>query len=292
MDCVKRWFFGLVELLSNIRGDDDAGDNSEGGDGSSAGDNSEDAGEGSEGSDDANDDGENVEDENEDADVDSGKDDGKDRSQTIPRDRFDKVNAKAKRVEALEAAGVLVEDSGGNLSINPKALKSITGQEDDKGTEKVDFKFTKDDVDDASWPLMEKINKRTDHVDSSIAKVMFVQAQLGSQLRMVAEYPEFIQKDSALKKAALDIMKNDAEFKKSYRGNPEALYWAVKRAAGKSSDKQPPKGKPKKKPGFIVGKGDSGKSSPKVVDLSKLSKTELDDLERKEHERLSGTGRK
>ena len=279
MEVLRRWFLGLVELLSDVRGDDEGGE----GDAAVA---TKDEGSGDEGSGDEGEGDEGEGDEGEGAGDDSGKNVGKDRSQYIPRDRFDKVNAKAQKVEALLSAGVLTEDDEGNLRINPKALKDISGHKEE-GSDKVNYRFTKDEVDENSWPLVEKINKAYDYYDNMGAKLSFMIAQLGSQLRTVGDYPEFIQKDSALKKRALEIFKNDPEFKKTYRGNPEALYWAVKRASELLSG-QKPSSKPKKKPGFIIGRGDVGKGQSKTVDISKLSKEQLDDLERKEHERLEG----
>jgi hypothetical protein len=269
LEVLKRLFLGLVSLLSNQFGDDDDKDED-------TGDKDEDKGE---------------DEESGDADDDSGKDVGKDRSKYIPRERFDKVNVKASKLDKLIELGIVAEDEDGEIRINPKLLEKPKDKDKEADAEDVsNFMFSQNEVDDKSWPLVEKINKGFNYfkktIDTISVKAAFSIAQLQSENAILRDYPEFIQKDSPLKKKALDIMKNDPEFKKTYRGNPEAGYWAVKRAAEFLAGKQPEKSKDKPKSSFIVGRGDAGRTGVKKVDLTKLSKDELDKLEKQEHERL------
>jgi len=270
------WFLRLVEMLSNQRGDNiDTSIAVE----DAPADASSEEGEGG---------GENEDSEKGDA-GDDGEGDGKPRSDHIPRERFDKVNDKAKRVDALLELGVLQEDSEGNIHLNPDHNKPKQKDEDEPG-DKVTrdaFRFKKEDVDEDSWPLVEKINKGFDYYEGLAQKMVFRLGQLGSENAILRDYPEFLQKDGALRKKALDIMKNDPEFKQKYRGDPERSFWAVKRAAealeGKSKGNPKPK-KPKSK--FITPKGDGGSSTVKRVDISTLTPAQLDELEKAEHERL------
>lgn len=218
----------------------------------------------------------------------SGKNVGKDRSKFIPRERFDKVNAKASRIDRLIELGVLVEDDDGELQVNPEVVNKSTKK---KGSEDEDdsnegFYFKKEEVDEGSWPLVQKINRGFKHYEGLAGQMAFRLVQLQSENAILRDYPEFLQKESPLRKKALDIMKNDPEFKKTYRGNPERGYWAVKRAAELLAGKgtQP---KPKQKAKFIIGKGDAGKTAPKVLDFSKMSREDLDKLEKAEHDRLN-----
>jgi hypothetical protein len=264
---LKVWFGSLLGLLICVRGEDndDNGDDGDNGD---------------------------SQDDQNNADGDSGNNAGKNRSGSIPRERFDKVNAEAQKLRALREAGLLVEDGEGNMRINPEAVKLMAknkGKNDDDAEE--DLSFKQDEVDAASWPLVQKLEKRFGKQEKALreesAKAAFHIQQLQAENAILREYPEFLQKSSPLRTKALDIMKNDPEFKQTYRGNPQAAFWAVKRAAqlleGKTQEKPAPK---PNRASFIVPKGDVGKAGSKNVDLTKLNKDQLDELERNEHERL------
>jgi len=286
---VKKWFLGLWLLLSDTQGaeGDESGESSEGKD---EGDESV---EGDEGKDDEGKEDEGAEgdegEEGADADADSGKDGGKKRSQYIPRERFDKVNVKAQKVEKLIELGILSEDEDGELRINPKALQSEKKEEGDNGKTS-NFRFSKDEVDDKSWPLVEKINKAYDHYDKQVGQVGFALSRIFAELTTLREFPESISKDSPLKKKALDILKNDEEFKRSHRGDPEAIYWAFKRAASLLEGKNPQKPNLKPKGSFIVGKGDTGgKSGKPSVDKSKWTEADWDKAEKVEAGKLAGS---
>ena len=267
---VINWLLGLVELLSNSFGFVDGDDNADGED------------DNKDGKDNAGDDNADG-----DADGDSGKDAGKDRSKYIPRERFDKVNTKAQKVDKLIELGIIAEDEDGELRLNPEAIKKLN-QPKDEGKSETNFRFTKDEVDEKSWPLVDKINKGWDFVDKMFGFIAFKQQVTDAYVSIVREYPEFLQKGSELRKKADDIFDSDKDFKKEYRGRPDAHYQAVKLAAKLLEGKQPDKTKPKPKSSFIVGKGDVGKTGAKMVDITKLSKDELDKLEKQEHERLEG----
>jgi hypothetical protein len=266
-----KWFFGLVELLSNSFGIE----------GEEAGDDADDKGDGSDGGEDAGDD---ADDKGGDADADGGKDGGKDRSKFIPRERFDKVNAKAQKLEKLIELGIIAEDEAGELRVNPEVLKPKG--DDKKSTEKKDYRFTKDEVDESSWPLVSKINTGFDAIESNVGFLAGLVFELQGAFKAIDDFPEYLQKDGALRKKVVDIMKNDPEFKATYAKNPKKFYWAVKRAVDFLSNKGPENKPEKPKSKFIIGKGDAGKTGAKKVDLSKLSKEELDKLERQEHDRL------
>ena len=264
---LEKWFFGLMELLSNQFGfvDDDDEDD-----------------------DDSNkdDEGQSGDDEEGDADDDSGKDVGKDRSKYIPRERFDEVNKQAQKLQKLIEFGIVTEDENGELRLNPEVLKSKG--DDTKKENKDNFRFTKDEVDERSWPLVNKINQAYDYYDGMIGGLVSLLLEVQSAFQAVDEYPEYLHKDAQgnrqLKKLAMQIMKTDPEFKATYAKNPKKFLWAVKRAAEKLTAKAPEK-KPEK-PKFIVGKGDIGKAGVKKIDLTKLTKEQLDELERKENERI------
>lgn len=277
---VGNWFFGLFELLSSQKGDgidtsvpvEDPVD-------------TDSSSEGEEGEGSKKDDKEDTSPEGSDAGDDSG---GKDREKYIPRERFDQVNAKAQKADKLVELGILEEGEDGELRINPKAIQPKEKKEDKSDKISRDsFRFKKEEIDEDSWPLVEKINKGFDYYENLAQRMAFMLGKLFSQTRIYDDYPEYLQKDSSLRKKATDIMKNDPEFKSKYRGDPESVYWAVKRAAELLENKQPGK-KPMKKPKskFITPKGDAGEAEVKRVDISSLSKEKLDELERKEHERL------
>jgi len=288
---LRNWLFSLFGLLScqlgvtgeeegeeegeesGEEGEDD--DEEEGGDSEEEGE--EEEGEDSEGDDDDEDDEELGE-------------DGKPRSKTIPRSRFDKVNAKAQKVDRLIELGILQEDEDGEFHINPKALKGKQGDDDGEKGES-DYRFKKEEGADESWPLLEKINKGWDHFEGLANQFNYIITSLRAENAILREYPEYLQKESPLRKKARDILKNDPEFKRTYKNNPERGFWAVKRAAdllsGKTTKKKKSKGRK-----FIIGRGDGGKKKTKMVDMGTLTSEQLDDLERKEHERMSGGKKK
>lgn len=220
-------------------------------------------------------------------DVDDGNNDGKERSKFIPRERFDQVNAKAKQLERLSELGILEEDENGDFHVNKEALNQ--SKKEDKSSDRSDFRFKKEDVDDASWPLVEKINKGFDYYAGLANQMAYALQTLQSENAILKDYPEFLQKDGQLRKKTMDLLKNDPEFKKKYKGDPERGYWAVKRAAELISGNQekPVKKKPKSK--FIVGRGDAGKTGKKMVDISTLTGAQLDEMEKSEHERMAGS---
>lgn len=224
--------------------------------------------------------------ETDDSDDDTGDNVGKDRSKYIPRDRFDKVNAKAQKLEQLVEKGILIEDENGNLQLNPEVLRQKPSTREDAVSGDAKFRFSKDEVDDASWPLVEKINKAYDHYDELAGKMAYTLQSLQAENAILRDYPEFLQKEHPLRKKALDILKNDPEFKKTYRHNPERGYWAVKRAAELLANNGQQKKKIVNKSKFIVGRGDAGKATQRMVDMSSLSKDQLDELEKNEHARL------
>ena len=132
MKSIINWFLGLVGLLSSQRGDNvnptiavedppaDAGnEDSEGGEEGKA-----------EGKD------EDTEDEEEGVDSYDGIPDAEGRAKYIPRKKFDKVNAKAQKVNDLIESGSLVEDEDGELRVNPKLAKPKS-KEDDSGNDKI-----------------------------------------------------------------------------------------------------------------------------------------------------------
>ncbi|RKY32409.1 MAG: hypothetical protein DRP74_02740 [Candidatus Omnitrophota bacterium] len=282
MQLIKRLWKELLRLLFNDSGlPEGEEENSEGDEGNKEEEDQEDEGN----EEDAG------EEEGGDADDDSGKSVGKERSKFIPRERFDKVNTKAQKLEKLIELGVLTEDASGEIRVNSELLKNATKQEGSKELDTSELRFTKDEADERSWPLLEKINKAYDHYDKLASRMSYMIKVLQSENAVLRDYPEFISKDSPIRKKALEIIRNDPEFRRTYRGNPEAGYWAVKRAAeflaGKTASK------PKKKKGsFIVGKGDAGAGGKKKIDFTKLSSAELDKLEREEHNRLFAGNKK
>lgn len=289
----KLWPFSLIALLSSNQGtigpededEEEEEDSNEGDEG--------DEGDEEDGDEEDGDDAEDDEEETEDGDADSGNDGGKDRSEYIPRKRFDKVNAKARQIDRLVELGVLVEGTDGELHVAKTQAKKGSEEADDNAEEGGSYYFKEADVDKESWPLVQKINKGFKKFDTLANKLSYTLIQLQSENAILRDYPEFLQKESPLRKRAMQIIKDDPEFKKTYRGNPEAGYWAVKRAAeliaGRKSTA--PTKKPKSK--FITGKGDgkTGGSNKPAVDLSKMTAEQLDDLERKEHARQTAANR-
>jgi hypothetical protein len=281
MDAIKKWFLGLWFLLSDTQGKEGETETE------TEEETETDTETETETETDTETEENTEEEEGDDADADSGKDGGKERSKFIPRDRFDKVNAKAQKVEKLIELGILAEGEDGELHINPEALKKPKQEESDTG-KAVNFRFSKDEVDDKSWPLVEKINKAYDHYDKQVNQVGFALTRIFSELNTLREFPESIAKDSPLKKKALEILKSDDEFKRSHRGDPEAIYWAFKRAADILAGKNPQKPNLKKKGSFIVGKGDTGgKSGKQPVDKSKWTQEDWDKAEKEEAKRLT-----
>jgi len=277
MSKIVNWWLNLVELLGMQNGDNTVVEVEvpEADPDSSGDDEQEEEGD--------------VEAEDEDVDVDDGNIDGKDRSKFIPRYRFDQVNEKAKKAERLVELGILEEDENGDFHVSQKVLEK---SEPKTKSSDSDFRFTKDDVDDASWPLVEKINKGHDFISqqrqSDVAMFTHAIQALQSENAILRDYPEFLQKDGELRKRALDLLKNDSEFKTTYKNNPQKGYYAVKRASELLGTKQPAK-KVKSKSKFIVGRGDGGKEGKKMVPLESLTGEQLDDLERKEHERIESS---
>jgi hypothetical protein len=279
----RNWLLSLMGLLGNNAGHNGPDDEEESDEGEES--ENEEGDEGDESSE------EEETEENEEEDTEGG--DGEEgeagkRSKFIPRERFDQVNAKAKQVDRLIELGIIQEGEDGELHLSKDVLKK--GKADKEESEEGDeesFYFTKDDVDDQSWPLVQKINKGFKHYEALAGKMAYVLGQLRAENAVLRDFPEFLQKDGVLRKRALEIMKNDPEFKKVYAGKPDAGYWAVKRAseliAGKAS--VPPKKKSKSK--FIIGKGDKGGKRP-TKDLFSMSKAELDALELAEHNALYG----
>jgi len=241
---------------------------------------------------DGEDSGEDDEDEDgeDDGDADSGTNSNNSRSKTVPRKRFDQVNAKAQKVEALLESGVLVEGEDGEIQVNPDTVDRRKGSKSDSGD--FEFMLKEDDVDKASWPIAQKINNGFTHFNKMAGQLNFVIRSLQSENAILRDYPEFLQKESPLRKKVISILKDDPEFKKKYKNDPEKGYWAAKRAyellnGGKTTK---PTKKPKSK--FITGKGDSGKTGVKSVKISDLSSEQLDELERKEHDSLLTTSKK
>lgn len=272
LEKLNRWLLGLIVLLGNQLGEEDGSDS-----GTAVIDTDDDT-------DDTDDTDDN--DDGDDADVDSGNNDGKDRSKYIPRERFDQVNSKAQKLEKLQELGILVEDESGEFRINPDVINPK--KDSDQKSDKVNYRFAKDEVDDASWPLVQKINQAYDHYDRMANQFAHVITQLQSENAILRDYPDFLQKESPLRKTAMEILRSDPEFKKTYKNNPERGYWAVKRAFEKLSGKQSMKPK-KKKSSFITGRGDGGKSTVMKKPIGSLTKDELDELERAEHQRYANT---
>ena len=206
--------------------------------------------------------------------------------------RFNEYKRKSEKVEKLIELGILSESEDGELRINPKALEKP--KEEGTDGKATSFRFGKDEVDDKSWPLVEKINKAYDHYDKQVSQVGFALSRIFAELSTLREFPESIAKDTKespnlLKKKAMEILKNDEEFKRSHRGDPEAIYWAFKRAADILAGKNPQKSNPKPKGSFIVGRGDMGGKSGKLpVDRSKWTKEQWDKAEQEEAKRLAG----
>jgi len=266
---LKRWFLGLLELLFDQRGEDQIeipAEDSDDDDDSDPGD--EDAEDG---------------DEDEDEEDDEDSDEDSSRSKTVPRKRFDQVNSRAQQLEALVEAGVLIENEDGELVANPKA--NDRRKSDSSSGSDYDFIFKKDEVDKDSWPLVDRINKGFEHFINLSNQFGYVITSLRAENAILRDYPEVLQKESPLRKKAKELLKNDPEFKKKYKHDPERSYWAVKRASELLSGK-PSKKKKSKSSKFVLGKGDGGKTGKKLVDISSLSPKELDELERQEHEGL------
>lgn len=286
MERIKLFFVGLLGLLSTQHGqylgpnDDNSG--AEEGEEESAGDDSGDE----EGSEEEGEDQTEGEDEDgEDGGDDSGNNGDKKRSKYIPRERFDKEQAKNKRVEKLVELGILVEDENGELRVNTEAVAAP--KEKAKAAEKSmkDFMLTKEEVDELSWPLAEKINGAFDYMNELANRFAYSLMQLQSEGAILRDYPQFLQPESPLRKRATEILKNDPEFKRLYANDPQKAYWAVKRAAELLAGKKNPAPKVKGK-GFITSKSDTGKSQKKVVDFSKMTPAQLDAAEREEHDAL------
>ena len=288
MNKLHEWFFSLFYLLSSQEGAIDPKDSKEEEENTEE---DEEKGKSEEENEEENEEDSTEEsedeDEDEDGDEDSGKNLGKDRSKFIPRKRFDKVNARAQRLDELLEAGVLVEDEEGNVKVAVR--KSVTEEEEGSNGSKgaKDFYFSKDDVDDGSWPLVQKINKGFQYMENLAGRMAYVLNSLQAEHAVIRDYPEFLQKESPLRKKALAILKEDPEFKKKYRGDPEKGYWAVKRAFELLKSNKKPNDQKKPKSRFIVGKGDSGKTGKKTVPIGSLTSAQLDELEKSEHERLS-----
>lgn len=216
-----------------------------------------------------------------DTETDTEKDDAS--KKTDRTSKFKEFKTKAEKVDKLLELGILQENEDGELVLNPK----VTEKKDEKKEgDDEDLHFKENEIHKDSWPLAQKINKMFDAGTKTAQRQDFFIRALQSENAILRDYPEFIQKDSPLKKKALEILKNDPEFKKTYRGNPEASYWAVKRAAEALENKPAAKPQPKKNQ-FIIGKGDTGDVGKKTVDISKLSEADLDKLEKDEHERIS-----
>lgn len=214
--------------------------------------------------------------------TDTETDTEKDASKKADRtSKFKEFKTKADKVDKLLELGILQENDDGELVLNPNVTKKEVEKVEDE-----DLHFKESEVHKDSWPLAQKINKMFDAGTKNSAIQAFHLLATQARLKVVEDYPEFLQKDSPLKKKALSILKDDPEFKKTYRGNPEAVYWAVKRASEALENKTTPKPQPKKNT-FIIGKGDIETGGKKVVDISKLSEADLDKLEREENERLN-----
>ena len=154
------------------------------------------------------------------------------------------------------------------------------------------MRFTKDEVHADSWPIVDKINKALDYFGKEMSVRDFHVQSLYAENAILREWPEFLQKDSPLRKKAMEILKSDPEFKTTYKGNPLKNFFAVKRAAESLANKTS-KPKPKKKPSFIVGKGDTGgvDKGGKGKSIEDMTAAELDALEKKEHDRLFKTNK-
>ncbi len=292
---IRKWFLSLILSLSNNAGKVEEADEEETEEEEieAIGDDDETEEEDEEDSDDEDEEEESEEEDESDADGDGGNNSGKKRSNMIPRERFDKVNAKAKQVERLIELGVIVEGEDGELHLNQEeASKGKEKKSESEAEGDGEFYLTQDEVDEGSWPLAQKINKGFKHYETMANKLGYALVRLQSENAVLRDYPEYLQKGSPLRKRAMEIMKNDPEFKKTYRGNPEAGYWAVKRAAELLAGKASPMPKKKVKSKFIIGKGDKSSGPKKVVDIEKMTKQQLDDLERKEHLRFNGNKRK
>ncbi len=217
-----------------------------------------------------------------DADADKGDTEKEDASKKTERtSKFKEYQTKAQKVDKLLELGILQENEDGEFVLNPKVT-----EKEKKEVEDEDLHFKESEIHKDSWPLAQKINKMFDSGIKNSAIQAFHLLATQARLKVVEDYPEFLQKDSPLKKKALSILKDDPEFKKTYRGNPEAVYWAVKRAAEALENKTTTKPQPKKN-AFIIGKGDIETGGKKVVDISKLSEADLDKLEKEENERLN-----
>ena len=219
---------------------------------------------------------------NVDADAEGDSENKDDTSKKADRtSKFKEYKTKAERTDKLIELGILQENSDGELVLNPNVTKKEVEKVEDE-----DLHFKESEVHKDSWPLAQKINKMFDAGTKNSAIQAFHLLATQARLKIVEDYPEFLQKDSPLKKKALSILKDDPEFKKTYRGNPEAVYWAVKRASEALENKPTSKPQPKKN-SFIIGKGDIETGGKKVVDISKLSEADLDKLEKEENERLN-----
>lgn len=284
MDRIKMLLMVFLGTLANNRGAVE-GDGDEEEEGSE-----EEAEEGEEG-DEAEEEGD--EEEGDDEESEEGDDEeeaqGSKRSKYIPRDRFDRVNEKAKKVERLLELGVLVENAQGDIVINPK--KAVPDGEE-AAAPKGDYYFEEKDVDKDSWPLVQKINKGFKKFDGLANRMAYTLIQLQAENAILRDYPEFLQKESPLRKKAMHILKDDPEFKKKYSSDPERGYWAVKRASELLAGKRTPAAKKKPSSKFIIGKGDgTGGGKRKVVDISQMSEEQLDELEKKEFENSGASGK-
>lgn len=288
------WFLSLCGLLGSdkgFEGPEDEDEESEDEDAEEGDEGDEEEEDGDEDSGQEEEEGAEEDEEDGDEDVDPGTNDGKDRSKFIPRARFDQVNTKAKKLERLVELGILEEGTDGEFHLNKEAIKKVRGADGEEAVAKPgdenDIYFKKEEVDDASWPLVEKINRANKRVERMYGQAEFAINRLFAENKVLADYPEFLQKDSPLRKKANDIIKNDPEFKKVYAGRPDAGYWAVKRAAELLAGKTPMPLKKKNKAKFIIGRGDVSRSPKKVLDFSKMSKAELDKAEADEHARIN-----
>jgi len=218
------------------------------------------------------------------------------RSKYIPRDRFDKVNAKAQQLEKLIQSGkAKVNDKGEVELIVPKTIAKKEEPEDT--SKKVAFNellIKKTDVDENSWPLVDRLQKQVGHFIPLMNQMYAFIDVLAEQQAIMREFAEHgaLKKDSDFNRLMKDIEDNDDEFKALFKGKQGQKYYAAKRAFSKLQDMMKTKKSEKeedKSAKFIIGKGETSPVKTTILlteeKMAELSRTEegrrrLDEIEK------------
>ena len=234
------------------------------------------------------------EDEDDDDDEDIGK--KPDRSKIVSRKRFDQVNAKAQQLAKLIKSGKAKVNDSGDVEIIVPEKPTVKKDEPVGENKKVNFNdlvIKKGDVDEGSWPLVDKLQRQVGHLIPLMNHVYDIVDILAEQQAIMREFAEHgaLKKDSEFNKLMKGIEENDEEFKALFKGKRGQKYYAAKRAFSKLEDlrkNSTPDKEKSKSAKFIITKGDSGNIKRTVLSeekMAEMSKTAEGRVKLNEYER-------